>query len=55
MACGVSSWPERCFHRYATRRDNQLPFAIKCISKALCAGKEDMIEMELEVLRQVLC
>jgi len=39
--------------KYATSKVNGKPYAIKCISKALCAGKEDMIEMELEVLRQV--
>ena len=41
-------------HRYATRRTDNQPYAIKIINKALCAGKEDMIEMELEVLRQVI-
>lgn len=40
--------------KYATRRDSsQQKVAIKIINKALCAGKEDMIDMELGVLRKV--
>lgn len=38
--------------KLATKRDTGAKFAIKIIDKALCAGKEDMIDMELAVLRQ---
>lgn len=39
--------------KHATRRDNGQSYAIKIINKALCAGKEEMIDMELDVLRKV--
>lgn len=38
--------------RLGTSRSDGKKYAIKIIDKALCAGKEDMIDMELAVLRQ---
>lgn len=38
--------------KLGTCRNGGKKFAIKIIDKALCAGKEDMIDMELAVLRQ---
>lgn len=40
--------------KLATRRDSEAKkYAVKIISKELCAGKEDMIDIELAVLRKV--
>lgn len=38
--------------KLAQRRDNGDKYAIKIINKALCVGKEDMIETELAVLKK---
>ena len=39
--------------KLAVKRDTGDKFAIKIINKALCAGKEDMIETEIAVLKKV--
>ncbi len=39
--------------KLATNRESGQKFAVKIINKALCAGKEDMIETELAVLKRV--
>ena len=35
------------------KKDTGEKYALKIINKALCAGKEDMIETELAVLKRV--
>ena len=37
--------------KLGTKRSCGTKYAIKIIDKALCAGKDDMIEMELAVLK----
>eukprot|EP00042_Codosiga_hollandica_P049281 m.569751 g.569751 ORF g.569751 m.569751 type:complete len:236 (-) comp57842_c1_seq5:884-1591(-) len=39
--------------KLATHRETNMKYAVKIINKALCAGKEDMIETELSVLKRV--
>jgi calcium/calmodulin-dependent protein kinase I len=39
--------------KLAVKRDTNEKFAMKIINKALCAGKEDMIETEIAVLKKV--
>jgi calcium/calmodulin-dependent protein kinase I len=39
--------------KLAVKRDTSEKFAIKIINKALCSGKEDMIETEIAVLKKV--
>eukprot|EP00056_Hartaetosiga_gracilis_P001575 m.45873 g.45873 ORF g.45873 m.45873 type:complete len:433 (+) comp10699_c0_seq4:506-1804(+) len=39
--------------RYAEHRQTKKKYAIKIINKALCSGKEDMIETEINVLKKV--
>lgn len=39
--------------RLAEHRQNKKKFACKIINKALCAGKEDMIETEVAVLKRI--
>jgi calcium/calmodulin-dependent protein kinase I len=38
--------------KLGTDKKTGAKYAIKIIDKSLCAGKEDMIEMELTVLKQ---
>ena len=37
----------------AIKKDTGEKFAVKIINKALCAGKEDMIETEIAILKKV--
>lgn len=39
--------------RLAEHRATHQKFAIKIINKALCSGKEDMIETEINILKKV--
>lgn len=39
--------------RLAEHRTTRKKYAIKIINKALCAGKEDMIETEIAILKKV--
>lgn len=39
--------------KLAQKRDTGDKYAVKIINKALCAGKEDMIETEINVLKKV--
>ena len=42
-----------CCLQEAFKRDTGAKFAVKIIDKKLCAGKEDMIETEIAILKKV--